>query len=63
MDSEIPVANREVTFVMSLAEPVRLAEGQVAASGAVLARAFADDPFFTSVLSDPSSGSASRCRS
>ena len=38
---------------MSLAEPVRLAEGQVAASGAVLARAFADDPFFTHVLSDP----------
>ena len=38
---------------MSLAEPVRLAEGQVAASGAVLARAFADDPFFTYVLSDP----------
>jgi 3-hydroxyisobutyrate dehydrogenase-like beta-hydroxyacid dehydrogenase len=31
---------------MSLAEPVRLAEGQVAASGAVLARAFADDPLF-----------------
>ena len=45
--------NREVTFVMSLAEPVRLAEGQVAASGAVLARAFANDPFFTYVLSDP----------
>ena len=38
---------------MSLAEPVRLAEGQVAASGAVLARAFANDPFFTHVLSDP----------
>ena len=38
---------------MSLAEPVRLAEGQVAASGAVLARAFADDPFFTYLLSDP----------
>jgi ribosomal protein S18 acetylase RimI-like enzyme len=38
---------------MSLAEPVRLAEGQVAASGAVLARAFANDPFFTYVLSDP----------
>src|SRR5215475_3540208 len=38
---------------MSLAEPVRLAEGQVAASGAVLARAFAADPFFTYVLSDP----------
>jgi ribosomal protein S18 acetylase RimI-like enzyme len=38
---------------MKLAEPVRLAEGQVAASGAVLARAFADDPFFTYVLSDP----------
>ena len=38
---------------MSLAEPVRLAEGQVAASGAVLARAFADDPVFTHVLSDP----------
>ena len=45
--------NREVTFVMSLAEPVRLAEGQVAASGAVLAQAFANDPFFTYVLSDP----------
>ena len=38
---------------MSLAEPVRLAEGQVAAAGAVLARAFANDPFFTCVLSDP----------
>jgi ribosomal protein S18 acetylase RimI-like enzyme len=38
---------------MSLAEPVRLAEGQVAASGAVLARAFADDPLFTHSLSDP----------
>src|SRR5262245_25486058 len=38
---------------MSLAEPVRLAEGQVAAAGAVLARAFADDPFFTYVLADP----------
>lgn len=38
---------------MSLAEAVRLAEGQVAASGAVLARAFANDPFFTYVLSDP----------
>jgi GNAT superfamily N-acetyltransferase len=38
---------------MSLAEPVRLAEGQVTASGAVLARAFANDPFFTYVLSDP----------
>ena len=38
---------------MSLAEPVRLAEGQVAASGAVLARAFANDPLFTYVLSDP----------
>jgi hypothetical protein len=38
---------------MSLAEPVSLAEGQVAASGAVLARAFADDPFFTHVLSNP----------
>jgi len=38
---------------MSLAEPVRLTEGQVAASGAVLARAFANDPFFTYVLSDP----------
>lgn len=37
---------------MSLAEPVRLAEGQVAASGAVLARAFADDPFFTYTLAD-----------
>ena len=38
---------------MRLAEPVRLAEGQVAAAGAVLARAFADDPLFTHVLSDP----------
>jgi len=38
---------------MSPAEPVRLAEGQVAASGAVLARAFADDPLYTYVLSDP----------
>jgi ribosomal protein S18 acetylase RimI-like enzyme len=38
---------------MSLAEPVRLAEGQVTASGAVLARAFADDPMFTHVLADP----------
>ena len=38
---------------MSLAEPVRLAEGQVAATVAVLARAFANDPFFTYVLSDP----------
>jgi ribosomal protein S18 acetylase RimI-like enzyme len=38
---------------MKLAEPVRLAEGQVAASGAVLARAFTDDPFFTYVPSDP----------
>jgi len=38
---------------MSLAEAVRLAEGQVVASGAVLARAFANDPFFTYVLSDP----------
>jgi ribosomal protein S18 acetylase RimI-like enzyme len=38
---------------MRLAEPVRLAEGQVAASGAVLARAFADDPLFTHALSDP----------
>jgi GNAT superfamily N-acetyltransferase len=38
---------------MSLAEPVRLAEGQVAASGAVLARAFANDPFYTHTLSDP----------
>jgi ribosomal protein S18 acetylase RimI-like enzyme len=38
---------------MRLAEPVRLAEGQVAASGAVLARAFADDPLFTHSLSDP----------
>ena len=38
---------------MSLAESLSLAEGQVAASGAVLARAFADDPFFTHVLSDP----------
>ena len=38
---------------MSLAEPVRLAEGQVAASGAVLARAMANDPLFTYMLSDP----------
>jgi ribosomal protein S18 acetylase RimI-like enzyme len=38
---------------MSLAEPVRLAEGQVAASGAVLARALADDSIFTHALSDP----------
>jgi hypothetical protein len=38
---------------MRQAEPVRLAEGQVAASGAVLARAFADDPLFTHSLSDP----------
>jgi hypothetical protein len=38
---------------MSLAEPVRLTEGQVAASGAVLARAYANDPFFTYLLSDP----------
>jgi hypothetical protein len=38
---------------MRLAEPVRLAEGQVAASGVVLARAFADDPLFTHALSDP----------
>ena len=38
---------------MRLAEAVRLAEGQVAASGAVLARAFADDPFFTYTLADP----------
>jgi GNAT superfamily N-acetyltransferase len=38
---------------MRQAEPVRLAEGQVAASGAVLARAFANDPFFAYVLSDP----------
>ena len=38
---------------MRLAEPVRLAEGQVAASGAVLARAMADDPVFTYMLSDP----------
>ena len=38
---------------MKQAEPVRLAEGQVAAAGAVLARAFADGPFFTHVLSDP----------
>jgi GNAT superfamily N-acetyltransferase len=38
---------------MKLAEPVRLAEGQVAASGAVLARAFADDPLFPHVLADP----------
>jgi hypothetical protein len=37
---------------MSLAEPVRLAEGQVAASGAVLARAMANDPVFTYMLSD-----------
>jgi GNAT superfamily N-acetyltransferase len=38
---------------MSLAEPVRLAEGQVVASGAVLARAMANDPVFTYMLSDP----------
>src|SRR5262245_7519198 len=38
---------------MTLTEPVRLAEGQVAAAGAVLARAFADDPLFTYALSDP----------
>jgi GNAT superfamily N-acetyltransferase len=38
---------------MRQAEPVRLAAGQVAASGAVLARAFADYPFFTHALSDP----------
>ena len=33
--------------------PVRLAEGQVVASGEVFARAFADDPFFTHALPDP----------
>ena len=38
---------------MRLAEPVRLAEGQVAASAAVLARAFAYDPFVTHALPDP----------
>ena len=38
---------------MSQAEPVRLAAGQVPATGAMLARAFASDPFFTYVLSDP----------
>jgi len=38
---------------MERPEPVRLAEGQVAASGEVLARAFADDPLFVHVLSDP----------
>ena len=38
---------------MRQAEPVRLAEGQVAASGAVLAQAFANDPLFTYWLSDP----------
>jgi GNAT superfamily N-acetyltransferase len=38
---------------MRLAESVRLAEGQVEASGAVLARAFADDPFFIHALPDP----------
>ena len=48
---------------MSLAEPVRLAEGQVAATGAMLARAFANDPFFTCVLSDPVERSASYRRS
>ena len=37
---------------MRLTEPVSLAEGQVAASGAMLARAFADDPLFTRSLSD-----------
>jgi hypothetical protein len=38
---------------MRLAESVRLAEGQVEASRAVLARAFADDPLFTYSLADP----------
>ena len=38
---------------MTRAEPVRLAEGQVMASGAVLARAMANDPVFTYILSDP----------
>jgi GNAT superfamily N-acetyltransferase len=38
---------------MRLAEPVRLAERQVAASGAVLARAMANDPVFTYILPDP----------
>ena len=38
---------------MSLVEPVRLAEGQIAAAGAVLARAMANDPVFTYMLSDP----------
>ena len=48
-----PVPESWGDLIMSLAEPVRLAEGQVAASGAVLARAFADDPFFTYTLADP----------
>jgi hypothetical protein len=38
---------------MRLSEPVRLAEGQVAAAGAMLARAFANDPVFTYILADP----------
>ena len=38
---------------MSLAEPVRLTEGQVAATAAMLARAFADDPLFIHLLPDP----------
>ena len=38
---------------MKQPEPVRLVEGQIAASGEVLARAFADDPFFAHALSDP----------
>src|SRR5215510_1029421 len=38
---------------MELAEPVRLAEGQVAAAAAVLVRAFANDTFFTHALADP----------
>ena len=43
--------------------PVRLAEGQVAASGAALAEAFADDPLFTHVLSDPVQRKRRRCGS
>ena len=38
---------------MKRPEPVRLAEGQVAASGEVLAQAFAHDPFFSHALADP----------
>ena len=38
---------------MRLAEPVRLAEGQVAASAAVFARAMVNDSVFTYMLPDP----------